>query len=423
MRIRNRYDSSLVCLYALGKESLIPSHVRDQVPYSTASTWRHVDVSLFIGHELRTFHSEALDHYELLCKYRALKRTVCMLLRVWSNVAHIVLPALKKTKEHSERFMSALQELLTFIPRERALRLVQLSSSAFHDRLAQLKMRCGISPLERCFKRHPLQLALAEVSTIKALFAEPSFACWPASSIHFHGLRTSVLCIAKSTFYKYARLLGLTRRFPKAEQKRVGLRATVPNQYLHVDTTHWNTSPDQRFSIAIVSDNFSKAVLGWSIGTRKHAANVIGALQQAIATIERYHPAQVAATVVADGGGENHASTVVELLLNTEKPSITKIIAQEDIAFSNSPIEAINKILKRYLRHYKPASEAALREVVTYALNDYTNTRPHGTLDGLTPLERYTQPELKLDHRTPLAMARTMRIASNRIAGCGVCES
>jgi len=28
------------------------------------------------------------------------------------------------------------------------------------------------------------------------------------------------------------------------------------------------------------------------------------------------------------------------------------VIAQRDIRFSNSPIEAINKIFKQYLRHY-----------------------------------------------------------------------
>lgn len=421
-RTRNRYDSSLICLYAMGKESMIPAHLREQVPYSTASTWRQVDMTLFVGHELRSFHSDALDHYALLCKYRALHRSVCLLLRVWSTVAHIVLPALKDAKEHGERFMGALQELITVMPRERALRLAQLSSSAFYDRLAQLKMRCGISPLGRCFKRHPLQLALGEVRAIKALFADPAHACWPASSIFHQGVRSGMLCIAMSTFYKYARLLGLTRRFPKAVQKRIGLRALAPNQFLHVDTTHWDVGPDQRFSIAIVSDNFSKAALGWSISTRKYAANVIGALQQAMATVRLLHPTLQNTTLVADGGGENHASAVVEMLANNRRPTITKVIAQEDISFSNSPIEAINKILKRYLRHHRPGTETALREVVAYALNDYTNARPHGSLDGLTPLERYTRPELKLDHRGPMALARALRIASNRSEGCGACD-
>ena len=91
MRTRQRYDSSLICLYALGKESLVPRQLRAQVPHSTASTWRGVDLSRFVGHELRGFHGEAIDHYALLCKYRALRRTVCTIARVWDTVAGIML--------------------------------------------------------------------------------------------------------------------------------------------------------------------------------------------------------------------------------------------------------------------------------------------------------------------------------------------
>ncbi len=40
---------------------------------------------------------------------------------------------------------------------------------------------------------------------------------------------------------------------------------------------------------------------------------------------------------------------------------INEALALRDIAFSNSPIEAVNRIFKRYLRHWQPQTEAAFQ--------------------------------------------------------------
>ncbi|WMJ74869.1 hypothetical protein RCC89_17125 [Cytophagaceae bacterium ABcell3] len=69
-----------------------------------------------------------------------------------------------------------------------------------------------------------------------------------------------------------------------------------------------------------------------------------------------HYPDFLCATLVADGGSENHAVTVSQLLETTPDPKITKVVALKDIAFSNSPVEAVNKVMKRYLRYYDPDS-------------------------------------------------------------------
>ena len=58
--------------------------------------------------------------------------------------------------------------------------------------------------------------------------------------------------------------------------------------------------------------------------------------------------------LVCDGGSENNALSVQESLQISEDTKITKLIALKDIAFSNSPIEAIHKIMKRYIRKQDP---------------------------------------------------------------------
>lgn len=422
MRTRLRYDTSLVSLYAIGREGLIPEHLRARVPHSTASTWRSLDTALLVGHELRAFQGEAIDHYALLSKHRALKRMVCTLVRVWDRLAGVVLPAVHKHKEHGELLIDSVQQLFTVLPKARALHLARISSTVFHNRLARIKERCGLSVVGRCFKRHPLQLSIAESDKLKALFAHASYAHWPASSLFHQGWRSYGLHMARSTFYKYVRALGLQRPRPKAMRKREGLKATAPNQYLHVDTTHVKVDPDNSLSIAIVSDNFSKATLGVSIALNKGAANVVAALKQAIATIREHYPQHKSTHLICDGGSENHASTVVELLLSTDKPEITKLIAQQDIIFSNSPIEAVNKILKGYLRRMKPQGVPATIAAIKWALNDYTHMRPHGSIDGLMPWERYLDPDRKPDNSAQRRMAQALRIAANRRGGCGTCE-
>src|SRR5690554_911216 len=92
--------------------------------------------------------------------------------------------------------------------------------------------------------------------------------------------------------------------------------------------------------------------------------------------------------LVADGGSENHNMTIDNLLLETTHPEISKVIAMKDISFSNSPIEAINKIMKRYLRFHKPETIDQLIECLELIVNDYNEKRPHGSLLGLTPLDR-----------------------------------
>lgn len=420
-RTRNRYDSSLICLYALGREAIVPQHVREQVPHSTASTWRHLDTTLFVGHELRDFHGEAIDHYALLCKYRLLKRTVCTLQRVWDRVASTVLPVLQRTRSQEELYVGAVQQMADVMPFGRALRIARLSATAFRARITRIRERCGLSVIGTCFQRHPLQLSVGEVRKLKALFHEPAYALWPAASLFYQGRRAHGLHLSRSTFYKYVRALGLHRPRPKAALQRHGIRATAPNQYLHMDTTHWKVDADHTLSIAIVSDNFSRAVLGFSIALNKGAANVLEALKQALATMVQHHPHQQHVLLVSDDGGENKAGFISDLVVHNERPLITHLIAQQDIRFSNSPVEAVNKILKGYLRQMRPQGVAATEEAIRWALHDYTHDRPHGSIGGLTPFERYLHPELVIDDSAQRRMAQALRIAANRGKGCGTC--
>jgi len=419
---RKKYDSFIVWLYNQNKENLIPTTIKNEIPYSTASGWRNLEYSNYFGYELRQIQSEALAYYELFENYKNLKRAFHVVSKVWINVSKVIMPILNQSKKHLEMVVNEIQRLFTVFPKKMAYKLTHISPSVFRERLNQIKVKCGLSPLSLCLKRHPFQLSTNEVKKIKLLFEAPELKCWSALSLYYHGIRKKGLYISKSTFYNYQNILGLKRKWMKAEKKKLGIKAKKPNEYLHVDTTFWSLQDNIKAAIVFVSDNYSKMILGWSLALSKDAENVKAALQQTIASIHKYHPKHLTTVLVADGGSENHNLTIDELLQKTTKPEITKVIALKDISFSNSAVEAVNKIMKRYLRYYKPESFEKLSSCLEIIVKDYNENRPHGSLNGLSPMEYYTNALVDLDFKKQKVDAKTLRILENQKVNCENCK-
>jgi putative transposase len=60
-------------------------------------------------------------------------------------------------------------------------------------------------------------------------------------------------------------------------------------------------------------------------------------------------------------------------------PEIIKLLALKDVKFSNSAIEAVNKIIKRYLRKKLPDTLEKLIRCLEEIIQDYNTIRPHGS--------------------------------------------
>lgn len=149
------------------------------------------------------------------------------------------------------------------------------------------------------------------------------------------------------------------------------------------------------------------------------------ALLRAITKINYYYPNSELIKLLADGGMENHNKEIETLISETNSTTIQKLIARKHIRFSNSPVEAVIKIMKRYLRNtaIHSTTKETLEKHLMKAIEDYNYNRPHNSLDGLTPYEAYTNPLQKRpkeyqDNNT----ARTKRIKENRKTNCIVCK-
>src|SRR5450631_1142929 len=90
--------------------------------------------------------------------------------------------------------------------------------------------------------------------------------------------------------------------------------------------------------------------------------------------------------LLTDDGSENYGE-VIQWITGSDAPKIRHVIAQVDIHYSNSMIEAANKQLKyRFLYHQKINNFPNLENYLSKAILDF-NHRPHGVLNGLSPME------------------------------------
>jgi transposase InsO family protein len=262
-------------------------------------------------------------------------------------------------------------------------------------------------------------LVVREINVIKAYCADILYLHWPLASIYHQIRREGAACFTLSTFYKYVSLLGLKRRLARHRRKNhhAGIRAHAPLQILHADATVFRTADNRQSYIHLVQDNYSRTILGYTATESCKGENTFANLD---AVLQKYLiPSGIASCMLLTDDGSENAGSLKNLITGTAFPTITHLIAQRDIEFSNSMIEAVNKQLKyRFLYHHSIADHAALVKYLEQAVEDY-NSRPHDVLNGLTPLEVMEGKVFDKDAwQQQMLFARTNRIAENKKNKC-----
>ena len=239
---------------------------------------------------------------------------------------------------------------------------------------------------------------------------------WSLSSVYYKMIRDKAAGLGLVTFYKYTNLLKLTRQKPLHRRKKhkIGIRAEKTLQILHADLTIYKPLDNVKVYIYFIADNFSRKILAWKASLQYSARYTFENLQE---VYEEYQLSDKETTVdfMVDNGSENKAE--VDDFINSN--SINKIIAQKDVLFSNSMIEAVNKRIKYdflfpvELQDYKQTVKQLEKAVEEY------NDKPYGPLFGLTPNEVF---DGELPDKTmfaeQIAQAKQKRIAENRKNQC-----
>ncbi len=167
-------------------------------------------------------------------------------------------------------------------------------------------------------------------------------------------------------------------------------------------------------------DNYSRRILSWSLEGRLGSGGTCRLLREAAHQLKGR---ALGTTLVADCGCENANVDVDDLL---EEVGLRRTLAQVDITFSNSIIEAFWRSLKHSWRYlHSPESSEGLRRLVDYYVRQHNEVIPHAAFEGQTPDEMYfgRGDPVVVKLAAARIKARDQRIEANRNAACGVCRS
>ena len=233
-------------------------------------------------------------------------------------------------------------------------------------------------------------------------------------------MRKGKAFMSLTTFYKYAKLFdnAAKRRLFKAKQKK-GIRAAKPKEIIHADVCVYRPLDNTKAFIYFIVDNFSRMILGWRISTQYNSSIMLDNLRTVYCEylLEKEDPLAV---LLVDDGIENKGSVCTAIQKHDIK--LKRLVAQKDIHFSNSMIEAVNKRIKYdfLFRQQLPDLECTRRFLET-AVNQYNN-RPHSALFGLTPKEVfYGVPPNKQLFKPQIELAKALRKAENKALNCDNC--
>ncbi len=167
-----------------------------------------------------------------------------------------------------------------------------------------------------------------------------------------------------------------------------------------------------------IIDNFSRRILAWCVGGTFDPAATALLLQQAATGL----PTDSVPQVYMDSGVENTNSAVTALV---ESGTLKRILAQVDVVFSNSMIEAWWRMLKhQWLYLNELDSVETLRKLVALYVEQHNTHVPHSAFKGWqTPDEMYFSKGAEMPEQLQAAriVARHARRESNLAQRCNAC--
>jgi transposase InsO family protein len=204
-------------------------------------------------------------------------------------------------------------------------------------------------------------LAPSEVATIKDMVLDAAYRHMSVRALALHAERIGKVFASVTSWARLIRERGWrrprTRVLPRAPT--TGIRASRPNEYWHVDATIVRLLDGSRAYVHAVIDNFSRKLLAWMVADRLEPSATAAILVTASKFLEADQPRP---TVLTDAGVENVNATVDSTLLAN---ALKRVLAQVEVTFSNSMIEALWRSLKhQWLFLYRLESPSGLRTLV-----------------------------------------------------------
>lgn len=420
LRARRAYDHRLVRLVQETGDTAIA--VRLGVPRSTAAGWtRRAGRPPAVT--TNTCDATSAELLARVARLEARVRRLTALLRVLLVLFHFVRPNLARVRvpqaREKERLLRAVERSRGVLGLRRVLKLTGLSPSrlAAWRRAARI---CQLADVTSCPRSSPQRLTIDEVTAVRTMVTAPEYRHVPTSRLAVLAQRLDRVVASPTTWHRLVRERGWRR--PRTRMHplppREGIRAARRDAVWHVDVTQLRLLDGSRAYLQAVLDNFSRRILAWRVTGRFDPGLTAVLLGEAGRWLgEDGDPP----TLLADAGVENRHRDVDALVAAGR---LRRVLAQTEISFSNSLIEAWWRSLKHnWLFLNRLDSVAAVERLVGFYVEEHNARIPHAALDGRTPAETYfgTGAQVPAERAAAKAAARRRRLEVNRTARCAVC--
>lgn len=409
-RIRNQ-------IVATGNPDLFPEL---EIPRRTALTWIRRGASPVVQVE-----QDAVGVALLRARLVRLERRVAVLtalLRLALTMLRISGSRLELERlpdgRHKRAVLDAVVHARSALPLASALRVLRLSSSRYHARV-NAQTECELDDRVSCARTRVSRLTARELMRIKDLVLSPAYRHMSIRALALHAQRVGSVFAHPCTWASSIRARGWRRPRQRVypRKQRVGVRGTRPNEKWHIDVTIIRLLDGTKVYVHAVIDNFSRKILAWKASERLEP---MGTCDVLIAAAKHLHRDE-APDLISDSGTENVNSVVDDVL---EAHSLRRVLAQVDVSYSNSIIEAWWRSLRhQWLYLNQLDSIASVRRLVTFYVHEHNSVMPHAAFKGETPDELYygTRDGIVDELVRLREQARARRIAENRAAACGIC--
>jgi len=166
------------------------------------------------------------------------------------------------------------------------------------------------------------------------------------------------------------------------------------NQLWVSDITYWKITTGEHLYISLITDAYSRKIVGYHVAETMEAIQSIQALQMALAALGGAAvPLQL--THHSDRGIQYCSSKYVKLLQDNH---ISISMTENGDPLENAIAERVNGIIKEeYLNNYQTDTLPQATKQLKKAINLYNNDRPHMSISNLTPTQLHNNQ--KINHQ------------------------
>jgi len=280
----------------------------------------------------------------------------------------------------------AISSATPFLPLAVILRIARLESGRYHAWNSRASaLACGLDDQSSCPRTSPSQLTPTEVADIKDMVLAPENRHMAPRTLALYAQRIGKVFASPTTWAKLVRERGWRRPRQRVHPAKptVGVRAGQPNEAWHVDVTVLKLLDGTRAYLHAIIDKYSRKILAWTVAARLEPT----ATCQLFLAAGRHLVFAGRPLLYADSGVENGIGAVDTTLLGA---CLDRVLAQVDVAFSNSLIEAFWRSLKHpWLYLNSLDSIERVRTLVALFVEKHNAQMPHAAFHGQTPDEMY----------------------------------